>query len=200
MSSALAASTLLSGANPTSFVFADSVYLTPSAQRQFGTYAYDRLRARWTAADWSDLPGFALDRALEAWPALRASCTRPPVGWSELNSFNGYLRVSIDPQRFDGRNFGLVFADEAVQAINANSAGYTTYLVSPYNITDAACGSTPLLTCSNAIDTTTNLNTGGLVTGALYNTHLWASDRWLGYPAHYLLGLTAQNRLSVLPF
>ena len=40
-------STLLSGANPTSFVFADSVYLTPSAQRQFGTYAYDRLRARW---------------------------------------------------------------------------------------------------------------------------------------------------------
>ena len=40
-------STLLSGANVTSFVFADSVYLTPSAQRQFGTYAYDRLRARW---------------------------------------------------------------------------------------------------------------------------------------------------------
>ena len=40
-------STLLSGANATSFVFADSVYLTPSAQRQFGTYAYDRLRARW---------------------------------------------------------------------------------------------------------------------------------------------------------
>lgn len=40
-------STLLSGARQDSFVFADSVYLTPSAQRQFGTYAYDRLRARW---------------------------------------------------------------------------------------------------------------------------------------------------------
>ncbi len=40
-------STLLSGANQVSYVFADSVYLTPSAQRQFGTYAYDRLRARW---------------------------------------------------------------------------------------------------------------------------------------------------------
>ncbi|MDH4419024.1 GDSL family lipase [Acidovorax sp. HMWF029] len=40
-------STLLSGANQASYVFADSVYLTPSAQRQFGTYAYDRLRARW---------------------------------------------------------------------------------------------------------------------------------------------------------
>jgi outer membrane lipase/esterase len=40
-------STLLSGASQTSYVFADPVYLTPSAQRQFGTYAYDRLRARW---------------------------------------------------------------------------------------------------------------------------------------------------------
>lgn len=40
-------STLLSGANQVLYVFADSVYLTPSAQRQFGTYAYDRLRARW---------------------------------------------------------------------------------------------------------------------------------------------------------
>lgn len=40
-------STLVSGANQSSYVFADPVYLTPSAQRQFGTYAYDRLRARW---------------------------------------------------------------------------------------------------------------------------------------------------------
>lgn len=40
-------STLLPGASQTSYVFADTVYLTPSAQRQFGTYAYDRLRARW---------------------------------------------------------------------------------------------------------------------------------------------------------
>ncbi|CAN7613073.1 MULTISPECIES: SGNH/GDSL hydrolase family protein [unclassified Acidovorax] len=40
-------STLVAGASPDSFVFADQVYLTPSAQRQFGTYAYDRLRARW---------------------------------------------------------------------------------------------------------------------------------------------------------
>ncbi|BEU98265.1 SGNH/GDSL hydrolase family protein [Acidovorax sp. DW039] len=40
-------STLLSGANQDKYAFADSVYLTPSAHRQFGTYAYDRLRARW---------------------------------------------------------------------------------------------------------------------------------------------------------
>lgn len=48
VSSALCSpATLLPGANPSSYVFADSVYLTPAAQRQFGTYAYDRLRVRW---------------------------------------------------------------------------------------------------------------------------------------------------------
>ena len=40
-------STLRAGANQDKYTFADSVYMTPSAQRQFGTYAYDRLRARW---------------------------------------------------------------------------------------------------------------------------------------------------------
>lgn len=39
--------TLLAGAKQDAYVFADSVYLTPSAQRQFGTHAVDRLRARW---------------------------------------------------------------------------------------------------------------------------------------------------------
>ncbi|SDD14975.1 Phospholipase/lecithinase/hemolysin [Paracidovorax valerianellae] len=41
------ASTLLPGAAQDKYVFADPVYFSPSAQRQFGTYAYDRLRARW---------------------------------------------------------------------------------------------------------------------------------------------------------
>ena len=41
------ASTLLAGARQDDYVFADPVHLTPSAHRQFGTYAYDRLRARW---------------------------------------------------------------------------------------------------------------------------------------------------------
>ena len=39
--------TLLPDANPDRYVFADAVYLTPSAHRQLGTYAYDKLRARW---------------------------------------------------------------------------------------------------------------------------------------------------------
>jgi phospholipase/lecithinase/hemolysin len=46
-SSLCTTSTLLSGASQDAYVFADSVYMTPSAHRQFGTYAYDRLRARW---------------------------------------------------------------------------------------------------------------------------------------------------------
>jgi phospholipase/lecithinase/hemolysin len=39
--------TLLPSANQNKYVFADAVYLTPSAHRQLGDYAYDRLRARW---------------------------------------------------------------------------------------------------------------------------------------------------------
>ncbi|GAA4427524.1 SGNH/GDSL hydrolase family protein [Acidovorax lacteus] len=40
-------STLLANAAADAYVFADPVYLTPSAHRQLGNYAYDRLRARW---------------------------------------------------------------------------------------------------------------------------------------------------------
>ncbi|MBY0454114.1 MAG: GDSL family lipase [Burkholderiaceae bacterium] len=39
--------TLLAGAAVDKYVFADSVYMTPSAHRQLGTYAYDKLRVRW---------------------------------------------------------------------------------------------------------------------------------------------------------
>lgn len=40
-------STLLPGASQDAYLFADKVYLTPSAYRQFGTYAYDKLKVRW---------------------------------------------------------------------------------------------------------------------------------------------------------
>jgi len=39
--------TLQPGADSNRFVFADNVYLAPSAHRQFGDWAYDRLRNRW---------------------------------------------------------------------------------------------------------------------------------------------------------
>ena len=40
-------STLVAGAEVDRYVFADKVYITPAAQRQFGDYVYDRLRLRW---------------------------------------------------------------------------------------------------------------------------------------------------------
>lgn len=40
-------STLIPGVDPGAYLFADKVYLTPSANRQFGAYAYDKLRFRW---------------------------------------------------------------------------------------------------------------------------------------------------------
>ncbi|MFC4790122.1 MULTISPECIES: SGNH/GDSL hydrolase family protein [Giesbergeria] len=39
--------TLVANAEVDRYVFADAVYLTPSAHRQLGLYAYDKLRARW---------------------------------------------------------------------------------------------------------------------------------------------------------
>ena len=39
--------TLLPGADPERYVFADKVYITPAAHRQLGNYAYDRLQVRW---------------------------------------------------------------------------------------------------------------------------------------------------------
>ncbi|MNZ74583.1 hypothetical protein D3C78_930340 [compost metagenome] len=40
-------STLIPGASQDAYLFADKVYLTPSAYRQFGLYAFDRLKDRW---------------------------------------------------------------------------------------------------------------------------------------------------------
>ena len=40
-------STLLAGVDYNTYVFADLVYSTPAAYRQFGSYAYSRIRQRW---------------------------------------------------------------------------------------------------------------------------------------------------------
>jgi membrane-bound lytic murein transglycosylase A len=43
-----------------------------------------RPRARWLAAAWSDLPGWQVDRASNAMPALLRSCERPAPAWSSI--------------------------------------------------------------------------------------------------------------------
>ncbi|KQP12545.1 SGNH/GDSL hydrolase family protein [Pseudorhodoferax sp. Leaf267] len=40
-------STIVAGVNYTRYMFADALYTAPTAQRQFGDYAYDRIRNRW---------------------------------------------------------------------------------------------------------------------------------------------------------
>lgn len=40
-------STILSGATYDTYLYADKLYLTPNANRLFGSYAYDKLRNRW---------------------------------------------------------------------------------------------------------------------------------------------------------
>jgi membrane-bound lytic murein transglycosylase A len=72
----------------------------PTAPLKAGTPAepsrVERARARWVAAAWADLPGFAADRSAEVWPALRAGCARPAPGWHETCA-----RALLDPPAGD---------------------------------------------------------------------------------------------------
>ena len=56
----------------------------PAALPAPGTYqgTLQRPRARWVPVDWTQLPGWADDRAAELWPALQAGCARPAAGWT----------------------------------------------------------------------------------------------------------------------
>jgi len=104
--------------------------------------------------------------------------------------FNGYLRTRIDARKYDARNFGLIISDDVVAAVAATPSGFTSYLVSPYNVSDAECV-VALPACTSA--------TADLVSGGLYDTHLWASDRFLAYPGQSLLANQALSRLANLP-
>ncbi len=142
-------------------------------------------RARVTSADPADPTGAADADAVKHLTALS-------------EAFNAYLRTQIDSTRYNGRHFGLVFPDEVVQQVNAFPSSFGQYLTSPYNISEAAC-MVDLLACLDSKDSS-GANNGGLVAGATNSDHLWASDRWLGYPGHYLLSVRAINLLITLPF
>jgi len=114
-------------------------------------------------------------------PGARALLTRMSY------DFNAILRTSIDQTSYDGRNYGLVLADDVVSAM---ARAPTAFLTSPHNATDAACTTASVKDCT----TTT------LVTGASFNSHLWASDRHLGPEAHRQIGLLAQSRAVNNPF
>ncbi len=105
--------------------------------------------------------------------------------------FNGSLRTGILPN--DGRNFGLVLADDIVAVMHDNPTGY---LEVPYNVTDAACTTADVKNCALTTDTATST----LVAGATLASHLWASDRHLGPNAHARIGQQAVARAVNNPF
>jgi membrane-bound lytic murein transglycosylase A len=83
----------------------------------------DRGVARWWPVAWSELPGFEADQLLQAWPALRAGCAKPPRAWVRLCArlaaeppvdevgAQAFVRTHLQPFRVEdaeGRDRGLI--------------------------------------------------------------------------------------------
>jgi hypothetical protein len=112
--------------------------------------------------------------------------------------FNAYLRTSINANAFDGRNYGLVLADDIVAAMHRLP---TSYLTTPSvsNITacrDVVDGGTGADVAAQVLA----CNTTTLVTSATSASHLWASDRHIGPNAHQRIGAQATARAANNPF
>ena len=101
--------------------------------------------------------------------------------------FNAYLRTRIDSSAYDGRNYGLVLADDITSAMDKLPA---SYLNSPAVAKVAAC------TMASALDCLTTT----LITDASSHSHLWADDRHLGPNAHTQIGTSVQARALNNPF
>ena len=137
------------------------------------------------------------DLGLTPW-ARAAELARPGAAslLSDLsNLFNGYLRTRIDARRFDGRNFGLILVDEAVQGVVAAPSGFQAYLDAPANVADVACTTASAVNCIAGTGVATTL-----VPGATARSHLWADDRHFGPGLHALIGQQLVDRLKNLPF
>ena len=141
--------------------------------------------------------------------AVNANKTNP--GASSLLSsltyeFNAYLRTRIDASRFDGRNYGLVLADDIVAAMSKLPASFLTApAVGNLAACDIADGlsadavASAVLKC-NTTATVSSATEVKLVDGANSGSHLWASDRHLGPSAHSRIGAQAQSRAATNPF
>jgi len=107
-------------------------------------------------------------------------------------AFNTALRLGIDATDYDGRNYGLVLADDVVAAIEKFP---TSYLVGAANKADAVCALASMPAgCLIVSDTVTPAN------NIAYNTHLWASDRHLGPVANAQIASQALSRAVNNPF
>lgn len=96
-------------------------------------------------------------------------------------AYNGRLRVNIIN---DGREVGLVLADETTQVMARFPSSFGMR-----SATEAAC-TAALPNCS----------TQTLVSGATGTTHMWADATRMGYPMHQRVGQEALNRATRNPF
>lgn len=101
--------------------------------------------------------------------------------------FNARLRTGIDPNRFDGRNYGLVLADDIVQAM----ARFPT----SYALSSVVAGA-----CVVALPDCTSATADMVATDATASSYLWADDRHLAPSAHTYIGTQAVSRAQNNPF
>jgi hypothetical protein len=111
--------------------------------------------------------------------------------------FNAYLRLSIDSDNYDGRNYALVLVDDVVGAM-ARKPG--SFLTSPAVANAAACTMPTETNADSVAEAVLACTTTTLVEGASVNSHLWASDRHLGPAAHSRIAAQAQSRAVSNPF
>ena len=111
--------------------------------------------------------------------------------------FNAYLRTRIDSAKYDGRNYGLVLADDIVSAMARSPS---SFLNSPAIVNAPACPMPELITADSAAAAALACDSSALVSGAVSASHLWATDRHLGPNAHNRIGSQAASRATSNPF
>ena len=133
--------------------------------------------------------------------AVRANQTLPgsTALLASMNyEFNANLRTTIDATAFDGRNYGLVLADDIVAAMYRLP---TSYLTAPAIANATACSG--VVGSGTGADVATQVlacTTTTLVANATSTSHLWASDRHIGPNAHQRIGAQAGSRAANNPF
>jgi membrane-bound lytic murein transglycosylase A len=110
--------------------------------------ALQRPRARWVPVTWTQLPGWADDRASELWPALQAGCAKPAAGWTMVCAralaFNppddgfarDFLQRELQPYRVEsheGATTGLAtgYFEPLLTARRQRGDGFTVALHRP---------------------------------------------------------------------
>jgi phospholipase/lecithinase/hemolysin len=126
--------------------------------------------------------------------ALTKSTTDQALITDLTTAFNAAMRRGIDATAYDGRNYGLVLADDISAAMERYPA---SYLSSPANFTAASCPGATLPQGCLIVKDEDNIDPD---TSVKSNTHLWATDRLVGPVAHTQIGAQAVSRAANNPF